>query len=86
MARTSEFLFDFRAAGVAQIHAQAVLASVTGLPRHATKERRAASVVTDPVTGQSAVRTPNRVLTVTYTLKGSTRTKQATGGQVLVLD
>ena len=43
MARTSEFL-DFRAAGVAQIHAQAVLAGVTGLPRHATKERRAADI------------------------------------------
>jgi hypothetical protein len=55
-------------------------------PVAARKLNRAASVVTDPVTGQSAVRTPNRVLTVTYTLKGSTRTKQATGGQILVLD
>jgi hypothetical protein len=55
-------------------------------PVAARKLNRAASVVTDPVTGQRAVRTPNRVLTVTYTLKGSTRTKQATGGQILVLD
>ena len=55
-------------------------------PVAARKLNRAASVVTDPVTGQSAVRTPNRVLTVTYTLKGSTRTKQAQGGQILVLD
>ena len=55
-------------------------------PVAARKLNRAASVVTDPVTGQSAVRTPNRVLTVTYTLKGSTRTKQAAAGQILVLD
>ena len=55
-------------------------------PVAAKKLNRAASVVTDPVTGQSAVRTPNRVLTVTYTLKGLTRTKQASGGQILVLD
>jgi hypothetical protein len=55
-------------------------------PVAAKKLNRAAGVVTDPVTGQSAVRTPNRVLTVTYTLKGLTRTKQASGGQILVLD
>jgi hypothetical protein len=55
-------------------------------PVAARKLNRAASVVTDPVTGQTAVRIPNRVLTVTYTLRGSTRTKQAMGGQILVLD
>jgi hypothetical protein len=55
-------------------------------PVAARKLNRAVSVVTDPVTGQSAVRTPNRVLTVTYTLKGSTKTKQAGAGQTLVLD
>jgi hypothetical protein len=55
-------------------------------PLAARKLNRAASVVTDPVTGQTAVRAPNRVLSVTYTLKGSTRTKQAAAGQILVLD
>ena len=55
-------------------------------PVAARKLNRTASVVTDPVTGQRAVRTPNRVLTVTYTLKGLTRTKQAADGQVVVLD
>ena len=54
--------------------------------RRARKLNRAASVVTDPVTGQGAVRTPNRVLTVTYTLNGLTKTKQAIAGQPLVLD
>ena len=55
-------------------------------PVAARKLSREASVVTDPVTGQSAVRTLNRFLTVTYTLNSSTRTKQAAAGQTLVLD
>ena len=44
-ARTGEFRLNFRATGVGQIHAQAVLAGVTGLPRHATK-RSAGRLVT----------------------------------------
>lgn len=52
----------------------------------ARKLNRTARVVTDPVTGQSAVQHPDRVLTVTYTLNGSTKTRQATTGEKLVLD
>jgi hypothetical protein len=37
-------------------------------------------------TGDGFVRTPDRVLTVTYTLKGSTRAKQAMAGEILILD
>jgi hypothetical protein len=44
------------------------------------------NVFTDPVTGQNAVRTRDRVLTVTYTINGLTKTKQAASGQTLVLD
>jgi hypothetical protein len=55
-------------------------------PAAARKLNREASVVTDPVTGQSATRTLDRFLTVTYTLGGSTRTKQAAAGQTLLLD
>ena len=55
-------------------------------PVAAKRLHREASVVTDPMTGQSAVRTLDRFLTVTYTLKGSTRTKQAPAGQTLLLD
>jgi hypothetical protein len=38
------------------------------------------------VTGQQAVQRPARVLTVTYTLNGSTKTRQAVAGERLVLD
>jgi hypothetical protein len=55
-------------------------------PAAARKLNREASAVTDPVTGQGAVRTPDRFLTVTYTLRGLTRTKQAPAGQTLLLD
>ena len=55
-------------------------------PIAARKLNRTASVFTDPVTGESAVRTRDRILTVTYTLNGLTKTKQAVDGQTLVLD
>ena len=44
------------------------------------------SLTTDPVTGQQVVQRPDRVLTVTYTLNGSTKTRQAATGERLVLD
>jgi len=40
----------------------------------------------DPLTGQTAVQKLNRVLTVTYTLNGVTKTRQAIAGDRLVLD
>ena len=55
-------------------------------PAAARKLNREASVVTDPVTGPGATRSLDRFLTVTYTLNGSTRTKQAAAGQTLLLD
>ncbi|HEY5811629.1 MAG TPA: hypothetical protein VIT23_03130 [Terrimicrobiaceae bacterium] len=55
-------------------------------PVAARKLNRAARIVTDRLTGESAVDKPERVLTVTYTLNGSTKTKQARAGERLVLD
>ena len=55
-------------------------------PAAAKKLNRSTQVVADPVTGQTAVHKPNRVLTVTYTLNGLTKTKQAIAGERLVLD
>ena len=55
-------------------------------PVAARKLNRTTSVFSDPVTGQTAVRTRDRILTVTYTLNGLTKTKQAVDGQTLVLD
>ena len=43
-------------------------------------------LTTDPVTGQQVVHRPDRVLTVTYTLNGSTKTRQAVTGERLILD
>ena len=55
-------------------------------PVAARKLTRTAQLVTDPVTGQQAVQRPDRVLTVTYTLNGSTKTRQAVTGERMVLD
>jgi hypothetical protein len=55
-------------------------------PVAARKLSRHARVATDPVTGQTAAHRPERVLTVTYTLNGLTKTRQATTGERLVLD
>jgi hypothetical protein len=55
-------------------------------PAAAKKLNRSTQVMADPVTGQTAVHKPNRVLTVTYTLNGLTKTKQAIAGERLVLD
>lgn len=55
-------------------------------PVAARKLGRTARVITDPVTGQNAVHKPDRILTVTYTLNGSTKTRQAATGEKLVLD
>jgi hypothetical protein len=43
-------------------------------------------MMTDPATGQTALPKPNRVLTVTYTLNGVTKTRQAIAGERLILD
>ncbi|MGA7902490.1 MAG: hypothetical protein WCA06_07640, partial [Terrimicrobiaceae bacterium] len=55
-------------------------------PAAAKRLKREIIAAGDPAAGQSSVRAPDRVLTVTYTLKGSTRTKQAAAGETLVLD
>jgi hypothetical protein len=55
-------------------------------PAAAKKLNRSTQVMADPVTGQTAVHKPNRVVTVTYTLNGLTKTKQAIAGERLVLD
>ena len=55
-------------------------------PVAARKLGRTTRVVTDPVTGLNAVHKPDRILTVTYTLNGSTKTRQAATGERLVLD
>jgi hypothetical protein len=55
-------------------------------PAAAKKLNRSRRLVTDPTTGQSATHAPARILTVTYTLNGSTKTKQAATGERLVLD
>jgi hypothetical protein len=55
-------------------------------PAAARKLNRSTQMVTDPVTGQTTVHQQNRVLTVTYTLNGLTKTRQAFAGERLVLD
>ena len=55
-------------------------------PAAAKRLKREIIAAGDPATGQHSLRTPDRVLTVIYTLKGSTRTKQAVAGETLVLD
>lgn len=55
-------------------------------PVAARKLNRSAHLTTDPTTGQNVVHSPVRVLTVTYTLNGSTKTRQAVSGERLVLD
>jgi hypothetical protein len=52
----------------------------------ARKLNRSTQIMADPATGQTAVHNPNRVLTVTYTLNGLTKTRQAIAGERLVLD
>ncbi len=55
-------------------------------PVAARRLTRSAHLTTDPVTGQQVVHRPDRVLTVTYTLNGSTKTRQAVTGERLILD
>ena len=55
-------------------------------PGAARKLNRSTQIIADPTTGQTAVHNPNRVLTVTYTLNGLTKTRQAIAGERLVLD
>jgi hypothetical protein len=55
-------------------------------PVAAKRLKREISARADPATGQDFVRPADRVLIVTYTLKGLTRTKQATAGEKLVVD
>ena len=55
-------------------------------PGAAKRLKREINAAGNPSTGQYSARTPDRVLTVTYTLKGSTKTKQAVAGETLVLD
>lgn len=55
-------------------------------PAAARKLNRTTQIIADPVTGTPAVHMPNRVLTVTYTLNGLTKTRQAVAGERLVLD
>jgi hypothetical protein len=55
-------------------------------PVAARKITRSTQLVMDPATGRQVVHRPDRVLTVTYTLNGSTKTRQAVTGERLVLD
>jgi hypothetical protein len=55
-------------------------------PAAARKLNRSTLVTVDPLTGKTAVQKLNRVLTVTYTLNGVTKTRQAIAGERLVLD
>jgi hypothetical protein len=55
-------------------------------PAAARKLNRSTQITADPVTGQTTVQKPNRVLTVTYTLSGVTKTRQAIVGERLILD
>jgi hypothetical protein len=55
-------------------------------PAAARKLNRSTQIVADPVTGTTVVHKPHRVLTVTYTLNGLTKTRQAFAGERLVLD
>ena len=55
-------------------------------PAAARKLHRSTQMMTDPVTGQTALPKPNRVLTVIYTLNGVTKTRQAIAGERLILD
>lgn len=55
-------------------------------PAAAKRLQREIIAASDPATGQYSVRALDRVLTVTYTLNGSTKTKQAIAGETLILD
>jgi hypothetical protein len=55
-------------------------------PVAARKLNRSMPIITDPATGQRAIHKRDRVLTVTYTLNGLTKTRQATAGERLILD
>jgi hypothetical protein len=55
-------------------------------PGAARKLNRSTQIIADPTTGQTALHNPHRVLTVTYTLNGLTKTRQAIAGERLILD
>ncbi len=55
-------------------------------PAAVRKINRSPQIIADPLTGQNVVHKPDRVLTVTYTLNGLKKTRQAIAGQRLVLD
>jgi hypothetical protein len=55
-------------------------------PAAVRKLNRSTEIIANPVTGATVVHKPNRVLTVTYTLNGLTKTRQAVAGERLLLD